>query len=245
MSASLNRNPGSGLRSYAFAVAKAKVARVAATSWVLLAVLAVSGCAATPTITVTVTATPGPSLSAPEDVSKAPPPSTSPAPTDLPTRLDESRMPLALPTFASTPTKERVEACRASEATFEAMPASLAISDNGKTNRVPSYQEYELAMEAWRRASDLEEVEPGMRLMTEYWWDRSKLTQAAATGDRKLVLKALNPGNFLIGGNGQPVDFWAGVELLNDACAAVGSVTSFNELPTHQAPGWYLEGDWG
>ena len=218
-----------------------QVVRVAVAPALLLAGLVVRGCAAAPTVTVTVTATPGPSSSAPPAESASASPSKSSSPNVLPTQLDETRTPYALPSFASTPTKERVEACRASEAAFDASPAPLAISDNGKTNRVPSYEEYDLAREAWRRASDLEEVEPGLRLMAVYWWDRASLTGAAATGDRKLVRKALKPGNFLMGGNGQPVDFWAGVELLNDACAAVGSVTSFSELPTHQPPDWYLE----
>ena len=208
----------------------------------LVIALALSGCVAAPTTVVTVTATPAGTSKMPMVESETPQPLTSsPSPDVTVTRIPETRTPYALPSFSSTPSKERVEACRASEAAFAASPEAIGFSENGKTTRIPSYEEYDLSREAWRRASDLESVEPGLRLMTFYWWDRMSLYGAAASGDRKLVRKALRPGNFLMGGNGQPVDFWGGIKLLNDACAAVGSVTSFSELPTHQPPEWYLE----
>lgn len=207
----------------------------------LASALVLSGCAAAPTTVVTVTATPEATSSAPGESRTTQPLPSSPSPDVTVTRIPDTRTPYALPSFSSTPSKERVEACRASEAAFAASPEAIGFSENGKTTRIPSYEEYELSREAWRRASDLESVEPGLRLMTFYWWDRTSLYGAAASGDRKLVRKALRPGNFLMGGNGQPVDFWGGIELLNDACAAVGSVTNFKELPTHQPPDWVLE----
>lgn len=215
----------------------------------LAASLVLGGCMAGPTSVVTVTATPEATSSATADETKTPQSqsttsqSPSPSPASTVTQIPKTRMPYAYPSFGASPSKERVEACRASEAAFAASPEAIGFSENGQTTRIPSYEEYELAREAWRRASDLEDVEPGLSLMTNYWWDQSSLLGAATTGDRKLVRKALNPGNFLIGGNGQPVDFWGGIELLNDACAAVGSVTNFSELPTHQPPDWYLELD--
>ncbi len=76
-----------------------------------------------------------------------------------------------------------------------------------------------------------------------YWWDKISILSAAMSGNPKKVKKLVYEGTFIWGGDGKPVDFWDGIELLNDACATVGTVTTFGSLPTHQPPDWLVSGE--
>jgi len=106
---------------------------------------------------------------------------------------------------------------------------------------VPSYEEYELAVEARRKAMDLQQVEFGLMMMNLYWADKVSLLSAAISGDRARMKELVDGGTFIMGGDGKPVDFWDGIELLNDACATVGTVTSFGSLPTRTPPDWLVD----
>jgi hypothetical protein len=215
--------------------------------WIVCTVAVVTGvltaCSATPAAgpTVTVTAPAPTSASAPASPEAVPEPEPSVS-TLAPGEVAPQNM-RPRPTWAETPTKERVLACRASEAAFAASPEPLAIRRNGTTNRIPTYEEYELALEARRRAMDLEQVEFGLMMMTVYWWDKISILSAAMSGNPKKMKKLVYEGTFIWGGDGKPVDFWDGIELLNDACATVGTVTSFGSLPTHQPPDWLMSGE--
>jgi hypothetical protein len=209
-------------------------------TWVVCTVAVVTGvltaCSATPAAgpTVTVTAP----ASSPEPAPQSAPPS-APTPsvsTLAPGEVAPQNM-RPRPTWGETPTKERVVACRAAEAAFAASPEPLVIRRNGTTNRIPTYEEYELALEARRKAMDLEQVEFGLMMMTVYWWEKISILSAAISGNPKKMKKLVYEGTFIWRGDG-PVDFWDGIELLNDACATVGTVTSFRSLPTRQPPDW-------
>lgn len=128
-------------------------------------------------------------------------------------------------------TPERVEACRAAEAAFAVSPGPLVSREDGSAKRVPSYEEWEIAREAFRRSIDLKVVEPGLGLMSVYWSEMGQLIAAAMSDDRDTVNRLTRSG--LMGGDGQVVDFWAEVDLLNVACAEAGTVTKFNSLATH------------
>lgn len=190
--------------------------------------------AAAPTVTVTAPA-PAPEPTQSSAVAPTPTPSESTlAPGEVAPQNLRPR-----PTWAENPSKERVIACRAAEAAFAASPEPLVIRKNGTTNRVPSYEEYELAVEARRKAMDLEQVEFGLMMMTLYWWDKVSILSAAISENPAKMKKLVNGGAFIMGGDGKPVDFWDGIELLNDACATVGTVTSFGSLPTRTPPDWF------
>jgi len=105
-------------------------------------------------------------------------------------------------------------------------------------NRIPSEEEMEANRQAWFRAQDLEQVEPGMERMTMYWFSRWGLLRSAATGDPKLVLRYLKQGTGIY--NGTTIgSVWDGIEKYNVACAAAGTVTRFSELPVFQPWDWW------
>lgn len=208
------------------------------TALVVAVALMLAACTSAPTVspTVTVTASPSePLMSETAPTSVAPTPSAS---TLAPGEVEPGNY-RPFPTWADEATPERVLACRAAEAAFAAQPAPLVLKPNGRTNRVPSIEEYDLAMEAYRKAFKLQQVEFGLNLMWLYWGDMRTMLAAAMSGDPADVKKIVNDQTFIMGGDGKPVDFWAGAELLNNACASVGAVTKFGPLPTRQPPDWF------
>ena len=128
-----------------------KAPRVAFTVAALAGVLTAcnSTPAAAPTVTVTAPAS-SPEAAAASEPPAAPTPSVS---TLAPGEVAPQNM-RPRPTWAETPTKERVVACRAAEAAFAASPEPLVIRRDGTTNRIPTYEEYELALEARRKAKE-------------------------------------------------------------------------------------------
>jgi hypothetical protein len=133
------------------------------------------------------------------------------------------------PEFSLTASKERVLACRAAERAFATSPELLVVKPNGATNRIPTSKEVSAYEKAWRAAMALNAVEPELQEMTRFFGQRSLLLGAAALQDRELVRQAamLDVTIFTTGGDERsPLDLWNGA-LLDEACAAVGSVTAF------------------
>ena len=133
------------------------------------------------------------------------------------------------PMFSSSPTPERVIACRAAERAFSTSPKPLVIRRNGSTNRVPSSREVIAYEEAMHAAMDLGRVEPELQEMSTYFFSRVALFRAAAGQDRKLVKEAAGIGKF-ISTPGEPdrslLDLH-NAPMLDQACASVGSFTTF------------------
>ncbi len=133
------------------------------------------------------------------------------------------------PPFSATPSRERVIACRAAEQAFATSPKPLVIRENGSTNRIPRDREIAAYKAAMHAAFDLEAVEPELGEMSFYFFQRLGLLRAAAAQDGELVKKSAGIGVTLStpgGPDRSPLDL-RDATLLDDACAAVGSVTTF------------------
>jgi len=133
-----------------------------------------------------------------------------------------------VPAFSVVPSQERVIACRAAEQAFESSPKVLVVKENGTTNRVPTNKEIAAYDKAWHAAMDLDKVEPELQEMSRFFSQRVFLLEAAAAQDPELVKEAagMNAVAFTTDGERSILDLW-NPQLLDDACAAVGSITNF------------------
>ena len=151
--------------------------------------------------------------------------SVSPAPVNP---LEPESSDSEAPPFSLVPSQERVIACLAAEQAFASSPKVLVVKENGATNRVPTYKEIAAYDKAWHAAMDLDTVEPELQEMSRFFSQRVFLLQAAAAKDPELVKEAagMNAIGFTTDGERSILDLW-NPQLLNDACAAVGTNTNF------------------
>lgn len=200
-------------------------------SWLIavlaLVALGVAACGSTETVSSSPPSTASSSSAVPLTQTESDMPTASISPTPVESLKPESAN-SETPPFSLVPSQERVIACRAAELAFTSSPKVLVVKENGTTNRVPTNKEIAAYDEAWHAAMDLVTVEPELREMSRFFSQRVLLLQAAAAKDRELVKEAagMNAIGFTTDGERSILDLW-NPQLLNDACAAIGSITNF------------------
>ena len=189
--------------------------------------LAVAACGSTETVSSSVSSTA--SVSSPDPLAQPESDTPTASMTPVPAKpLEPESANSEVPAFSVVPSQERVIACRAAEQAFESSPKVLVVKENGTTNRVPTNKEIAAYDKAWHAAMDLDKVEPELQEMSRFFSQRAFLLEAAAAQDPELVKEAagMNAVAFTTDGERSILDLW-NPQLLDDACAAVGSITNF------------------
>lgn len=145
-------------------------------------------------------------------------------PTFKPTEVADS-----LSLTVDEPTPQRVIACRAAERAFASSPKPLVVEPDGNVNRVPTTRELAAYEDAMYATLNLATVESQLDEMYRFFFQRVGLLRAVISGDKESIRNAagLDVEVTVPDGSTRSPLGMNNSDLLNSACASVGSLTNF------------------